>query len=415
MKGMLCLLLCLGILLGHAQQAGSLPLGSTMLDPSVYHVHRAGLANSFIKFTQYKKGRVAFMGGSITEHGAWRSMVCAYLQEKFPETQFEFINAGISSTGSTPGAFRFSTDLLSKGDIDLFFEEAAVNDATNGFGPVAQVRGMEGIIRQALSSNPSMDIIMLHFVDPEKIEDYHSGRIPEVIVQHEKVADRYRVNSIHLAREVAARIHAGEFNWKDDFKDLHPSPFGHQVYFSSIKTFLSKAYAVAADLTGPDAQYADLNKLKKNSLPTAIDPFSYTGGIYQPVSAAEWTTGWEAVADWIPGDGVATRPQYVHLPALVSTTPGATLQLQFSGTAIGLCVVSGPDAGMIEYSVDGSSFKRVDLFTQWSMGLHLPRYIVLEDELSNSKHAVVIRVLEHRNEKSKGNAIRILHFLLNTP
>src|SRR5665648_1257296 len=111
----------------------------------------------------------------------WRDMVCDYLKQRFPSTEFDFINAGIPSTGSTPGAMRFTRDVLSKGPVDLLFEEAAVNDATNGFKPERMLRGMEGIIYQAIKSNPNIDIVMLHFVDQDKMSDYNNGKTPEVI------------------------------------------------------------------------------------------------------------------------------------------------------------------------------------------------------------------------------------------
>lgn len=397
------LLFALGWSTGYAQQKVDAELRKNLLDPAAYHVVRNGLYNSYEKFVREKKGRVAFMGGSITEHGAWSEMVCQYLREQFPETVFDFINAGISSTGSTPGAFRLQQDVLSKGSIDLFFEEAAVNDPTNGFGPIAQLRGMEGIIRQALVSNPLMDIVLLHFVDPSKLEDYENGITPEVIRQHEKVAQHYGVNSLHLAREVADRIRAGEFNWKDDFKDLHPSPFGHQVYFRSIKAFLASGFSTAEDHS----------QQQLTELPALLDKFSYSGGVYMPISFARFSEGWQLIPDWTPKDGIGTRPQYVHIPALVGSKPGDQIRLSFTGRAIGICVVSGPDAGMIEYSIDGKRFRRVNIFTQWSSGLHLPWYIVLEDELRNKHHELVLRVVDEKSEHSKGNACRIVHFLVN--
>ena len=45
------------------------------------------------------------------------------LDRKFPRTKFKFINAGISSTRSTTGAFRLNDQVLEKGVIDLFFIE----------------------------------------------------------------------------------------------------------------------------------------------------------------------------------------------------------------------------------------------------------------------------------------------------
>ncbi|HLO79830.1 MAG TPA: SGNH/GDSL hydrolase family protein [Chitinophagaceae bacterium] len=374
-----------------------------VLDPSGFHIARSGLANSYAKFTHEKKGTVAFMGGSITEHGAWRNKICQYLKERFPETEFEFINAGISSTGSTPGAFRLAQEVLDKGKIDLFFEEAAVNDATNDFNNAAQVRGMEGIIRHALDSNPNMDIVMMHFVDPAKIADYDKGMTPVVIANHEKVAAHYHVNTINLAKEITDRIHAGEFNWKDDFKDLHPSLFGHEVYVRSIKTFLADAYARADTAS----------KAIKMQLPAKLDKFSYSAGEYVDVNKARLIKGWSLVSNWVPNDGLETRKQYVNIPALIAETPGSELRFDFTGTAIGLCVASGPDAGILEYSIDGGPFRSKDLYTQWSSFLHLPWYVILDDELKNKKHSVVVRIAPGKNEKSKGNACRLLHFLVN--
>ena len=89
---------------------------------------RGNLLNSMTVFEKSQKGRVAFMGGSITEMDGYRPMVMEFLKSRFLETEFEFINAGISSTCSTTGAFRLERDVLSKGPIDLFFLEFAVND-----------------------------------------------------------------------------------------------------------------------------------------------------------------------------------------------------------------------------------------------------------------------------------------------
>ncbi len=97
------------------------PIPAQKLDSRKYHHLRGGLDNYRISFEQEKKGRVAFLGGSITYNPGWRDSICQYLQKRFPETHFEFIAAGIPSLGSTPGAFRLERDVLSKGKIDLLF------------------------------------------------------------------------------------------------------------------------------------------------------------------------------------------------------------------------------------------------------------------------------------------------------
>jgi len=373
------------------------------LPASDFHVLRSDFQHSFLKFKNEKKGVVAFMGGSITESDGWRNKVCQYLKEKFPETNFEFINAGIASTGSTPGAFRLSSEVLSKGKIDLLFEEAAVNDRTNGFDSLAQIRGMEGIVRHAKRSNPQMDIVLMHFVDPDKLTDYKNGVIPSEIQNHERVAEHYQVNSIHLAKEVYERIKNKEFTWADDFKDLHPSPFGQEVYFQSIKTFLNNAFNGISS----SARYS------VNPLPTLLNDGSYDKGRYLSIKKAEIKSDFMSVDSWKPQDAAGTRKQYVNIPALIGEKPDAAFQLEFTGNTIGICVASGPDAGIISYSIDGKPFKKLDLFTRWSENLHLPWYLMLGQSLNEKKHTLRVRILSEKNQKSKGNACRILHFLVN--
>ncbi len=363
---------------------------------------RGNMDNCRIKFEKEKKGRVVFLGGSITNMKGWRDMVCDYLRQRFPSTQFEFINAGIPSTGSTPGAMRFKRDVLSKGTVDLLFEEAAVNDATNGFKPERMLRGMEGIIYQAIKSNPNIDIVMLHFVDQDKMADYNNGKTPEVIVQHEKVAEYYNISSINLAKEVNDRILNGEFTWRDDFKNLHPSPFGQALYLKTIQHFFETSWKHPAKVITP--------KLLPNQ---PLNSYSYINGHFEPLANARLTKEWKLIKDWKPVDNVSTRPGFVNVPILEASKPSASLSLKFKGTAIGLFVTSGPDAGIVEYSIDGAGFKTIDQFTQWSNQLHLPWLILLEDELKNTKHTLILRIAASKNPLSIGNVCRIHQFAVN--
>ncbi|WP_255066615.1 SGNH/GDSL hydrolase family protein [Lacihabitans sp. LS3-19] len=376
-------------------------LNASVLPSTKYHSFGGGLQNSFLKFKNGGTAKVAFLGGSITENPGWRDKVSQFLSEKFPQTKFEFINAGISSTGSTPGAFRLEKDVLSKGKIDLLFEEAAVNDFTNGFNAEAQIRGMEGIVRHALLENPLMDIVMMHFVDPEKMAEYNAGKVPEVIQNHNKVAAAYNLGVINLAQEVTERIKAGEFNWKDDFKNLHPSTFGQEVYFRSIKDFLN-------------AQFVDTETMPKlHELPEPVDAFSYFGGKEMSIKNASKLKNWEIQEAWNPNDNVSTRKQFVNIPALISTSAGASFSLDFKGKAIGICIASGPDAGILEYKIDGKKYSPLDLYTQWSSFLHLPWYLMFDDELKDKKHKLEVTISNNKNPKSQGTACRIFYFLVN--
>lgn len=386
---------------GMAQLAGPDPKTPYGYD---YFVLRGGLDNCRIRFQRDRKGRVAFLGGSITWGGRWREMVCDELRRRFPGTEFDFINAGISSLGSTPGAFRFARDVLARGPVDLLFEEAAVNDQTNGQTPQEALRGMEGIVRQARLANPAIDIVLLHFVDPDKMASIRQGKQPPVIQSHERVAAWYGVPSIDLAQEVTERIHSGEFTWEKDFRDLHPSPFGHGVYFRSINRLFDAAWKSPPPA---DAQ------VQPYVLPEPLDRNSYFRGRLVSPEGAKVDNGWTLVSAWRPADKRGTRAGFVDVPALVAEQPGATLRLRFQGTGVGVFVASGPDAGVVEYSVDGRPRGNRDLFTEWSDRLHLPWAQVLVADLPPGGHELLLRVSPRANPASKGHAVRIIHFLVN--
>ena len=366
---------------------------------------RHGLINCRVRFQRQKKGRVAFLGGSITYNPGWRNMICQYLQKRFPETRFEFIAAGIPSTGSTPGAFRLTRDVFTNGPVDLLFEEAAVNDSTNGRSDIEHIRGMEGIVRQARMLNPEIDIILMHFVDPGKMKIYNEGSVPAVVRNHEKVAEYYQLPSLNLALEVDERINAEQFDWPNDFRNLHPSPFGQNVYFRSMKHLLDAAWA---------KPLPENVNMTPNPMPAEpLDPFSYYRGRYVDIGEAELVDGFTYDAAWNPGDGIGLRKGFVNVPVLKADRPGAMLRLKFEGTAIGVFVTCGPDVGIVEYSIDKSSFRQIDQFTQWSSNLHLPWAYILDAELSPGSHEITLRTTDKKNPESRGYACRIVYFLVN--
>lgn len=375
-----------------------------LLDASKYHRMRSGLQNSRIQFERNKKGRVAFLGGSITHNGGWRDSIYSYLKTRFPETEFEFIAAGIPSMGTTPGAFRLERDVLSKGKIDLLFEEAAVNDASNKRTATEQIRGMEGIVRHLRKSNPTMDIVMMHFVDPDKMKSYRAGKVPEVIKNHNRVAVHYNIPTINLAKEVTERIDHGEFTWEDDFENLHPSPFGQGVYARSMLQFLDKAFAGHID---------NDDKIKAHALPIPLDAFSYANGVLIDVSDIKLRKGWKIDPNWNPNDGKRVRPNYVNVPMLISETPGSTLQLNFEGNAVGIAVAAGQDAGIIEYQIDGGEWQRLNLFTPWSTSYHLPWYYTLASGLTEKKHRLKLKIANDKDAQSNGHACRIRYVYIN--
>lgn len=375
---------------------------SMVANSADYFELRDGLKNSGIVFEQTRAGRVVFLGGSITKMKGWKELVSVDLQSRFPKTQFDFINAGIGSTGSTPGAFRLERDVFKNGPVDLLFTEAAVNDPTNGRSSQEQVRGMEGIVRHARKLNPNIDIVIMHFVDPSKMAVYNEGKIPVVIQNHEQVAEHYKISSINLAKEVTERINLDEFTWANDFKNLHPSPFGHKLYSATIARYF-------------DAAWPNNNeKVMPYALPKQLDKYSYVSGNLLPPEKAEALKGFKLDHQWKNNVGGSTRPGFVNVPMLVGTQPGDSFEHSFVGTAVGLFVAAGPDAGVIEFKINDGPWTTQDLYTNWSKGLHIPWLYILAAELKPGvKNKLYVRISNEKNSASKGHACRIVHLAVN--
>jgi lysophospholipase L1-like esterase len=368
-------------------------------------IKRGSLDNSRIQFQTQKKGHVAFMGGSITEMNGYRPMVCEYLQKRFPDTKFAITEAGIASTCSTTGAFRLQSDVLDKGPVDLFFVEFAVNDDQDAHHTrAASIRGMEGIIRHLRKHNPKADIVITHFVNESSMEKYNKGETPLPVAAHEEVANHYQVSSSNLAKTVTTRIAAGEFDWKK-FGGVHPAAFGNRIAADMIAQLLDDAWAQPL----PAGVAAKDHPLPEKPL----DEFNYGGGRFLDPKEVKLGEGWtNHVPDWKPLSG-SKRGRFTTVPVFEATKPGASLTIDFSGSAIGAYVVAGPDAGTLEAIIDGAPPVKVNLFHHHSKGLHYPRTVMFADTLAPGKHTLLLKMSETKDPNSSGTAARVLHFVVN--
>jgi len=384
------------------------------------HLHGGNLASSTHAFRSQQAANVAFLGGSITEMNGYTKHIENDLKALYPNCQFNFINAGISSTCSDTGAFRLQKDILSKvpnGQLNMLFVEFAVNDNQDGHFPAKRSeRAMEGIVRQALTHSPNCDIVFLYTANESHLANYAKGSVtidkapvaydntrqpgvvPHEIVAHEAVAEYYHIPSINFAADVQQRMQHGEFDWQK-FGGVHPAPFGAAIYGDDVACLL-KAQAVAAN--EPPAS---------RPLPTPMSPFSLEDAcLVTPDKAqadANWTLG---QPDWKSLQG-SFRKTFASYPMIYATTPGATLSLEFKSSRIGIFLLAGPDAGVVTVSIDGQPPKDFDLYHAYSGGLHYPYSVVFADELDkNVTHTMKMTISQQHNAASRGNAVRIMYF-----
>ena len=368
-------------------------------------IYRGKYLNSRIQFEKEKTGRVAFIGGSITQMEGYRPILGKWLQKRFPNTVFQFVNAGISSTCSTSGAFRLRDHVLAKGRIDLFFIEFAVNDDQDA-GHTHQncIRGLEGIIRQARTLQPHMDIICTHFVNPGMLKTLQETRMPLPMGAHEQVLQHYDISTHFLARELADRIAANTIDWKT-FGGTHPKKAGNAMAAEGAANILESAWRTPL--------LKDVRRQAHHIPAKPLDAGSYYNGHFLKPSLATQDKGFSyIVPEWkkIPG---GFRNTFAGQRLLCADKSGAETKVNFAGRTLGAYILDGPDAGVLEVSIDGDKFHTVNLYHRYSRGLHYPRTVILATNLDSGEHTARIRIAKKSNPQSKGTAARILQFGVN--
>ena len=357
---------------------------------------RGGFQHFFQQVTQHKKAHVAFIGGSITQTEKGHSgMIPVWLKEKFPDCEFTFTNAGLSSTCSTSGAFRVARHVLSKGPVDLFIVEYAVNDDQDGRHASREcLRGMEGVIRRIRAANAFTDILMVHYVNADMLKKVQKGETPISIEAHEKVAVHYGITTVN----VAAALANGVMSWKE-YGGTHPKHPGSRL-------------AVDLMVNAIESAWSDNDKKVPHNLPAAqLDPYSYTQGKFVDVKKASFRKGWKigkVSSDLLPVGSI--RDQYLEYDVLRADEPGTTLTFSFTGKTVGAFILAGPDAGMVETSVDGDEWITHDLFHHYSSKLNYPRSVIFATDLKEGPHQLSLRISKEQNQKSKGTSASILFF-----
>ncbi|NLT70153.1 MAG: SGNH/GDSL hydrolase family protein [Verrucomicrobiaceae bacterium] len=361
-----------------------------------------GVSNFIARLEKEQKAHVAFLGGSITENkNGHTKMLSEWLRSQWPNVGFTFTNAGLASTCSTAGAFRVERDVFSQGQVDLLVVEFAVNDDQDAkHDRRTAIRGLEGIIRQYFEANPTGDVISVQFVNPEILAKAQAGEEAVSVAAHKAVARHYDVPIVDVGLALAREIAAGKMTWEADYKDTHPNAAGYRFATDLI------AGVIAETISGETPQ--------RVTLPEPLDPLSYFGAKRVDPQVFSWLGGWqyEPVSPQLLPRG-SIRKAFLEAKALRSDGAGDYLYHTFAGTMLGAFVLAGPDAGILEVSIDGGEWKEVDLYHEHSKGLNYPRSVILADDLTKSYHNAAIRVAGKKDPASEGHAATILYFEVN--
>ena len=240
----------------------------------------------------------------------------------------------------------------------------------------------------------------MQFVNPGILAKHEAGEEAVSVAAHKAVARHYGIASVDIGLALAREIQAGKKTWEKDYGETHPNPAGYQ-FASDLITSVIAASPVAETITPVP-------------VPEPLDPGCYDGAVMVDPQALSWLGGWKfgpVAKELIPKGAI--RGDYTVFHALRSDEAGDYLYHTFAGSALTAFVLAGPDSGALEVSVDGSDWRRVELYHSFSKGLNYPRTVILADDLAGSYHTAAIRTAAEKPAGSEGNAATILFFGVN--
>lgn len=211
------------------------------------------LAAVMKKAASGEKVTIACIGGSITQgtiskgsldsevgfNKSYADIFFMWWQENFPETEFEFINAGIGGTDSYLGVHRVQKDVLDY-EPDLVLVEFSVNDADSQF----YKKSYDNLVRKILLSDSSPAVMLLYMgqTNGATAQGSHvfigfNYKLP--MVSYSSLINDMMEQKVYTAAELSG-------------DEVHPSALGHAVAGEILWKYLNNVYADADNYGEPE-------------------------------------------------------------------------------------------------------------------------------------------------------------------
>lgn len=242
---------------------------------------------------------------------------------------------------------------------------------------------LEGMVYRTRRRSPGRDMVMLHPPDARFVAAYREGKEPEAVRLHEAVAAHYGIPSVNLAKAAA-----GKAGWAGTKKEC--------------EALLREAFAGLLERCAAQAGAEPV----KHPCPKPM-----TQGIWERATLVNYERGELDPDGWL-GWQLSPVDQIFHVATC--STPGPEMSVAFKGTAVGVYGVTGPDAGDLEFSIDGGPWQALPVFDRTAKdGGHHLFHSMFADGLADARHTVRLRVAEAVPPGSAGRLARVGWFTVN--
>ncbi len=321
-----------------------------LLATSSAAVSASTLSAFFAKLESGEAVNVVAIGGSITMfEGGWAERTVEHMRAAYPSAQINFVNAGISGTGSNFGVFRLERDVMSVRP-DLVFIEFAVND--EGTADEACLRNLESMVVRLLSMPVPPAIVFINSAAEGGVKAY----------RHEQVAQQYGLLTVNMQSAVERHLDEKGLRWEDLFSDrVHPNNAGHAFYADTLWHAMQDA-AISSDSRSPSGEHpiGDSPELMLNGA-LVLPNFSLSG----------WKYGDEPRQGW--------WGKYFQ-GSLQSGPAAEVLNWPFYGRTIGVVLMLSGGSGKLRLAVDGELIHEMDAYRpDWYYGIYVLPALLDED------------------------------------
>ncbi|MFR6032057.1 MAG: hypothetical protein ACLUKN_02095 [Bacilli bacterium] len=131
-----------------------------------------------------------------------------------------------------------------------------------------------------------------------------------------------------------------------------------------------------------------------------LDKFNYSRAHFAPPQSAKIKRGWSLENPWKAKIKCSVRGRFKNIAVLKRAPRARNSNLILKVPPLNL-LPCGDEASILEYSIDGSPFKKLDTYTKWSSQLYLPWVFMFSDELREGKHKICLRMSAKKSRKPR--------------
>lgn len=324
------------------------------------------------KMKNGKSVSIAFIGGSVTEGAladsyeeSYADCFVAALQEKYPDAELNYINAGLSGTGSSLGVMRYDRDVVEAAgrQPDIVFLEFAINDYEEPTGG----RAYESMIRTILEADNEPAVILLFSVAQNE------WNMQETYIP---MGEHYGLPMASIKDAVKKPLADGTMTKTEFFADeYHPTTFGHKIMENCLVELVQEVES--AESNGEVAELPKESIKSPDFMGMHMLTSKREGGV--EISAGGFAgTDTQVHGFGRRGGELAFPDNWMHTAG--SVRDAFRVELKCKNIIVNYKTSSSNDFGKVEVYVDGNKVTELDGYAQGAWNNSIQALVLDENE-----------------------------------